>query len=223
MGQNVWQGDKIVIHKQRRRAELVRSFLKRSGRKTLLDIGSAKGFVTSILSSGVAMTYGIEIDMEYIKVAKQKVPNSEFINASMEYLPFKDRSFDAVCILEVLEHLPAEIQKKGIAEAEQVLKDKGSLIISIPYKENIIRTKCIHCGKITPLYGHLHSMEEEYITSKLPRSSHFLLVKKYRLPNIQVISCKTIFEPLPLRLWLLVNDILGLAKKGYWIVLHYER
>lgn len=223
MGQYVWEGNRTTIHKQRRRAELIRSFLERSRRKTLLDIGSAKGFVTSILSSKGTRAIGIEIDVDYIKIAKQKVPDSEFVNASIEYIPFKDGTFDAVCLLEVLEHLPAELQTKGISEAIRVLRAKSSLIISIPYKENIIKTKCIHCGKVTPLYGHLHSMGEEYIKSKIPSSSNFSLAKKYRLPNIQLISCKPIFGLLPFRVWLLLNHALGLAKKGYWMVLHFER
>lgn len=223
MGQNVWEGNKSVIHRQRRRAELVGSFLKRSGRKTLLDIGSAKGFVTNMLSTPGAKIFGVEINLEYIEIAKQKVPNAEFINASIEYLPFKQNSFDAVCILEVLEHLPSEMQIKGIAQAEYVLGKSGSLIISIPYKENIIKTRCIHCGKITPLYGHLHSMQEDYITSRIPKNSNLQLAKKYLMPNVPIVSCKSIFEYLPLPLWLLTNDILGMVKKGYWIVLHYER
>src|SRR5687767_14804681 len=105
MSQNLWEGNRVARHRQRRRAELVRSLLKRSGGKTILDIGSAEGFATSFFSDAGAKICGVEIDLEYIKIAKQKVPEAEFINASIEHLPFKNSSFDAVCILEVLEHL----------------------------------------------------------------------------------------------------------------------
>lgn len=223
MSQNIWEGNRVGRHRQRRRAELVSSLLKRSGRKTILDIGSAEGFETSFISGTGANVCGVEIDLNYINIAKQRVPEADFINASVEYLPFKNCSFDAACILEVLEHLPADTQTKGLIEVENVVKDKGSLIISIPYKENIIKTKCINCYKLTPLYGHLHSMDDDYITSRLPSGSRFSLASKHRLPNIQLISCKTFFEPLPLNLWLLMNTVLGLVKKGYWIVLHYNR
>jgi SAM-dependent methyltransferase len=209
--------------RQRRRAELVRSLLRKQQVKTVLDIGCAEGYATSFFSSATTRVCGVEIDIDYLKVAKRKVVNADFINASIEKLPFRKDCFEAVCILEVLEHIPSDVQEKGLTEANYVLKNKGSLVISVPYRENIIRTKCIHCGKITPLYGHLNSIDEVYVSSKLPPYANFLLSKKYSLPNIEMISCKSVFGHFPLRLWMLVNNVLGLIRKGYWIVLFYSK
>jgi SAM-dependent methyltransferase len=223
VSQNIWTGPRVVKHRQRRRAELVTSYLRRSNIKIILDIGCAEGYATSFFSSLNAVTCAIEIDLQYIRIAKKYVKKVDFVNASIEFLPFRTQTFDAVCILEVLEHLPSDLQLRGLQEADRILKQPGSLIISIPHLENIIRTKCIHCGELTPLYGHLHSMDESFIAARLPNSQKFALQKKYRLPNIQMISCRGVFETLPLRMWLLLNDILGLARKGYWIVLDYTK
>lgn len=222
MRQNIWEQRKAGLHRQKRRAQLVTSYLKKSHVKRILDIGSAEGYATSFISITKAFVVGIEINMESLRIAKEKVKNIEFINASIDNLPFREGVFDAVCILEVLEHLEIEIQKKGLEDVDRILCNKGNLVISVPYKESIIQTKCIHCGKDTPLYGHLHSLSELDIQKILPHADYRLLTK-YRLPNIQLISCKDTFEPLPLQAWLFLNEILGFISKGYWIVLHYVK
>jgi ubiquinone/menaquinone biosynthesis C-methylase UbiE len=223
LSQNIWEQKGSLIHRQRRRAELVSSILKRQQPRRILDIGCAEGYATSYFSGINVRVCGIEIEMENLKLAKKKVKNADFINASIEYLPFRNKCFEAICILEVLEHLPSEIQQKGLSEANYVLSNHGLLIISVPYKENIIHTKCIHCGKMTPLYGHLHSIDETFVSSKLPSDPKFLLTQRYGLPNLEIISCKPMFEPLPLRLWLVVNKVLGFVGKGYWMLLVYSK
>ena len=35
------------------------------------------------------------------------------------------------------------------------------VIVTVPYRENIVQSVCIHCGKLTPLYGHLHVFTEK--------------------------------------------------------------
>jgi ubiquinone/menaquinone biosynthesis C-methylase UbiE len=218
--QNIWEK---VGQRQRRRAELIRSLVMKHHVDTILDIGCAEGYVTKYISEAASRTIGIDSDLEYLRTAKERVDTTEFINASFEYPPFRNDSFDGVSVLEVLEHLPGRIQEHGLKESLRVLKKNGILIISIPYKENITKTKCVHCGKITPLYGHLHSMDEGYIKSKLGNDSNLFLRRIYRLPNIQVISCKRSFGILPFRLWLFFNDMLGLVKKGYWAVFCFSK
>lgn len=164
---------------------------------------------------------GIEINIEYIKIARQKVKTVDFINASLEDLPFRADYFDAVCILEVLEHLNITTQKKGLKEVDRILRQKATLIISVPYKEKIIQTNCIHCGKTTPLYGHLRSLDEFAIQEILPEC--YDLLRTCRLPNLQIVSCKSIFQKFPLSVWLLLNNILGLIGKGYWIVCSFAK
>jgi hypothetical protein len=124
-----------------------------------------------------------------------------------------------VCILEVLEHLPAQLQEQGLDEADRALRANGVLLISTPYKEQISYTPCVHCEKLTPLWGHLHTLDEKIVGSLLPQN--YKLLKKYHLPNVALISCLQAFEPLPLSIWLLINNALGLIRKGYWMLLKY--
>ena len=162
------------------------------------------------------------LKLRILKSRKEKVRGADFINASIEYLPFRQDSFDAVCILEVMEHLPRHLQEKGLREVNEVLSGRGSLLISFPYKENIIKTKCVHCGNITPMHGHLHSMDENYIMSLLPNDTKFSLRYKNRLPNLELISCSASLEVFPFRLWAMINHVLGKIRKGYWMVLLFS-
>ena len=118
---------------------------------------------------------------------------------------------------EILEHLPNEAINKGIAEVNRVLKSGGTLIVSVPYKEKITYTRCIYCGKLTPLYGHIQSFDENKLASLF--HENYKVVKKKYLPNLELISCSKLLSWIPSRIWLLINDFLGIIRKGYRITL----
>jgi ubiquinone/menaquinone biosynthesis C-methylase UbiE len=220
--QNIWELKNSTLHRQKRRAQIVKKSLNKPTVKVILDIGCAEGYTTSFIS-GMNNTFvvGVELDIEYLKIAKSKVKDASFINASIQYLPFRDNCFDAVCILEVLEHLHSELLQTGLHESNRVLHSNGILLLSTPYKEKITYSRCIHCQRLTPLYGHINVLDEEKISGLLP--SYFNLIEKYHMPNVGLLSCSNLLEPLPLKIWLSINNILGLKKKGYWIVLTYVK
>lgn len=118
--QNIWELQEPELNKQLRRAQAVRNMLKNSRPKLILDIGCAEGFITSFLTKGQTHVVGVDLD-ESIKVAKKKVKNAEFVCASITRLPFKDKCFEAVTLLEVLEHLPDSVLKDGIKEIDRTL------------------------------------------------------------------------------------------------------
>jgi ubiquinone/menaquinone biosynthesis C-methylase UbiE len=120
-----------------------------------------------------------------------------------------------------LEHLPNAAINKGIAEVNRVLKSGGTLIVSVPYKEKITYTRCIHYGKLTPLWGHIQSFDENKLKKLLP--DNYVQTEKKNLPNVELISCNKLLGKLPLTFWLIINSILGLIRKGYWIILKYKK
>jgi hypothetical protein len=124
-------------------------------------------------------------------------------------------------VLEVLEHLPTDLQKKLCREIDMSLKKGGTIIITVPYKEQITYMRCIYCGKMTPLWGHLHSMDEKKVSQLLPRQYAF--IASCHFPNVEIVSASTIFQHLPFRFWLLLNNLLGRIRKGYWILLKYRK
>jgi ubiquinone/menaquinone biosynthesis C-methylase UbiE len=220
--QNIWELSGRARHRQERRAQVTAFYLQPEEDDIILDVGCGEGFVTSHLLKA-KLVIGLEISEDLIKIAKQKLNanNIQFIRADATAIPLRESSVDKVIMLEVLEHLPIESQQKLCREIDRVLKKGGSLIVTVPYKEQITYTRCIHCGKLTPLWGHLHSMDETKVSELLP--PNYLLAATYHFPNIEIVSTSTFCQKLPLRLWLLLNSMLGKIRKGYWILLKYEK
>ncbi len=222
MSQNIWEQVGYGGQRQRRRAEIVKSALRSHRVRIVLDAGCAEGYATRFITDLSDFVVGLELNIETLNIARKKVSGVSFINASIKFLPFRDNIFEAICILEVLEHMDIDLQRDCLNEVNRVLESSGVIVISVPYKERVIHTNCIHCGKLTPLYGHLQSLDEHKITSLLT-PHQFSLTKIHHLPNLGIISCSRLFERFPLPLWLVVNKVLGLVSKGYWIVLQYKR
>jgi len=64
-------------------------------------------------------------------------------------------------------------------------------------------------------------MDEEKVTSLLP--TNYALVAICHLLDAELISLAAIFGRLPLRLWLILNNLLGKIRKGYWPLLKYKK
>lgn len=222
MSQNIWSLSGPMLQRQRRRGQFLSRLLKTRGSTFLLDIGCAEGYTTSYMGDAKDReVIGVELDMTNLRIAKEKVKVASFVNASIVSLPFKPNVFDSVCILEVLEHLQIEDQLAGLSEAERVISSKGSLILSAPFREQVIQTVCIHCKMVTPLFGHLHTLDEEKMRKLVP--NNFKLCKVDYLPNLQLVSCSNMFTRYPISLWLIVNRLLGVFKRGYWMILQYQK
>ena len=66
---------------------------------------------------------------------KQNLQNCDLVVADAENLPFPDKSFDFICLVGVLHHLPH--QAKGIKELKRVLKENGKIFISEPTRWSV--------------------------------------------------------------------------------------
>ena len=107
----------------------------------VLDDGAAFGFGTARVAAVVRrraaragrrpFVIGLEYDAGYVALARRQYPALAFLRGSADRLPFADGSFDAVLLLDVLEHLPNE--DAALAEAWRVLRPSGALIVSVPH------------------------------------------------------------------------------------------
>lgn len=209
------------LHRQIRRAQTTALLLNPRPNDVILDVGCGDGFITSHFHNA-SFVVGVDLSWSLLLLARRKVKHSHinFVCADAANLPFRDSCFDKVTMLELLEHVPRETQERICHEVDRVLKKKGVLVISVPYKEKITYVRCN--GKLVPRWGHLWSMDEDKVTALLPRQS-YTLTTKYHLPNVELLSVAIIFKHLPLRYWLLLNNMLGRLRKGYWILLKYVK
>ena len=102
----------------------------RQGR--VLDVGCAFGFTTKLLARKGYLTVGVDNSSRYIARAKRRHPQGEYLLSTAEQLPLPDASFDAVFLLDVLEHVSG--QSSVLCEIQRVLKPGGTLIISVPHR-----------------------------------------------------------------------------------------
>lgn len=95
----------------------------------ILDLGCGDGRLSAELIEKGHEVSGVDVSLEGIEAAQSKGINA--VRADMEEkLPFPDSCFDAVLLLDTLEHLYD--QEGIIREVHRVLKDDGKLIISYP-------------------------------------------------------------------------------------------
>ena len=85
-------------------------------RAEVLDLGCAAGIVSNELATQVSLLVGTDLDRNALSYAHQnREPNSSFLAADAQILPFRDASFDVVICAHVYEHVTsAEVLVKEI-------------------------------------------------------------------------------------------------------------
>lgn len=101
---------------------------------SILDVGCGPGAIWSRLSSlrPDLMWVGIDITERMLRCARRRLPGIRLAQADAVDLPFPDGSFDAVLVRHVLEHLPASLMERALAEAMRVARNHVVIAFSVP-------------------------------------------------------------------------------------------
>lgn len=103
---------------------------------SVLDVGCAAGRDTGYLNAKGYQVTGVDLSGELIRLARQKYPQLNFIEADFTQLQFDDDSFDAIWCKASLVHLPSQvIVKKALSEFWRVLKVGGHIMILTKARE----------------------------------------------------------------------------------------
>jgi SAM-dependent methyltransferase len=98
-----------------------------------LDFGCGPGTFLARVAPRCARVVGIDMDEEKLAEARARVPQGEFHRLIPNTpLPFADRSFDNISILEVIEHVPRE--RPVLRDLARVLKPGGRLLLTTPHR-----------------------------------------------------------------------------------------
>jgi len=135
---------------QRLRARVVAAMVDPQA-ESVLDVGCGNGFVTRRLRAS-KLVVGLDPSEEALSHY-----DGVRVLASGGWLPFADRSFDAVVCVEVLEHLSDELFGKVTNELARVARN--SIVIGVPYRQDLRpgMTRCAECGCVYHVDLHCRS------------------------------------------------------------------
>ena len=119
------------------------SISKMSKIDKLLDAGTGIGFFLPSLSKAANQVVAIDNTVFSLKYAqfmvkKRKIDNVLFKKIKLENIDFKDKQFEVIVCLSVLEHIPSEKLKQVAREFKRILKSNGSLIVGYPNEGGLL-------------------------------------------------------------------------------------
>jgi SAM-dependent methyltransferase len=97
----------------------------------ILDVGCGKGEPMRFIKRHKRFyTIGVDIFEPYLKQCQHRNTHDDYVLCDIKRLPFKDKSFDTVLCLEVLEHLEREDGQRLLEALEKIARNR--VIISTP-------------------------------------------------------------------------------------------
>lgn len=122
---------------QRRRTAAITTMLDPQNSEIILDIGCGSGVQLRALGvDSPKLLIGMDVNRSALLFAKGKdIPNTEFLIADAEQLPFKEKTISRIICAEIIEHLHEP--EKMIAESDRVLADSGKIVISTPNENSV--------------------------------------------------------------------------------------
>jgi 2-polyprenyl-3-methyl-5-hydroxy-6-metoxy-1,4-benzoquinol methylase len=161
----------FTLWRNRKSVELVPPGLKR-----VLEVGVGMGHAVRYLSQKFPdlEVYGTDISKQSVQHASASF-RGHFAVAAPGELPWKGLRFDAILMLEVLEHVEAPRTFEVLRWVHSILAEAGILILSVPLEgvTDLRRAHfvCPHCGQLVHQIGHLRSYSGlEPIQMELARS-----------------------------------------------------
>jgi len=161
--------------------------------RNLLDIGCGEGFITDFIYKSVRCPVtGVDIGDKILKKARHDYPEIFFIKGSAYKLPFKNKSFELITAIEILEHL--DRPEKALKEFKRV--SKKWLIASVP-QEPLWRMLNMAKFKYLTRLGNTPGHIQHWTTRSFSRliSKYFKIIKvTVTIPWI-IILCDTRKSP----------------------------
>lgn len=168
----------------------------------VLDFGCGPGFLWDhALSLGAAWSYtGVDFSPDSIKKLTARAKEHEQFRGaqSISHLPtsLPSSHFDAILLVEVVEHLNTLYLDATLNEVERLAKRGGIIIISTPNDEDLSASQafCPDCGAIFHPWQHVRSWSVNSLSERMRDAGFTLLHHKILDLNEKGMSLKSIFR-----------------------------
>ncbi|HOY55893.1 MAG TPA: methionine biosynthesis protein MetW [bacterium] len=142
---------------------------------TVLDLGCGDGLFMELLKEKNIAAFGLDISDVAVNICQEKKLATQVFDFTSNELPYQERSFDYVVMLDVLEHLYQP--EKLLAEAARVAKEY--IVFSVPNFNSLPARWQVLKGQVPlnnkPNKGHVYWFNYEVISSML-RASGLVIV-----------------------------------------------
>jgi len=139
-----------------------------------LDLGCASGRFLDYMAARGICCVGADVTVRSLAVARQRLSGRPgFLGvvglSGQHSLPFKTGSFEAVFLLETVEHLSGDHVGKIMDEIGRILRVGGRIIVTTPYDENLAAHTivCPVCRRSFHQVQHLRSFNRASLKSIL--------------------------------------------------------
>ncbi len=149
----------------------------------VLDAGAGSGAMIKCIKKLNYVQYPLQqCPIEEVIGIDIAPARDDIIEASADDLPFESNRFDTVIISEVLEHLDTDTFTKTISEIHRVLKPKGAVVITVPYKDQLIQNMvhCPFCNRDFHRWGHVRTLDTATMLDTLKQ-------RPFKIHKIEVI------------------------------------
>lgn len=112
----------------------------------ILDGGCGAGEYVEALGQAGADSFGVEFVTEKVSEWQRRNPSDDRVaEGDLQRLQFEDKTFDAVLLNEVLEHVPDD--RAALGEVCRVLKSGGTLVVFSPNRFHPFETHGVYSKK----------------------------------------------------------------------------
>ncbi len=151
-------------------------WVKQLRKPKVLDIGCGVGqFAQLLIDNGIMQYHGIDFSKVAIAIAKQKHPEKFQCVDALQYQGYYG-DFNAVCLLEVLEHIPND--KLLLAR----LKSGSTVIISVPNYDSETHIRFFdNAREVQRRYRHLINFDQESFEFEQGNGKKIFLLRGIKL------------------------------------------
>jgi glycosyltransferase involved in cell wall biosynthesis/predicted SAM-dependent methyltransferase len=161
-------------HKQKF-AEVLKEVKGMDPDSVVADIGCGPGVLIAGLPKN-KLAVAVDTSEPTVRFAteinKKMGRNVKGVVSLAEKLPFKNEMFDYVFMIEVIEHMPKEVEAKAMSEIMRILKPKGKFVITTPNYLSLWPLIEYFWSKANPI-----DYMDQHINKKNPGSMKKSLVK----------------------------------------------